>query len=71
VRLYEEIISALDDAYSAGRVEDRDYIIRARQAMMEIDVLATQFASQGVAVPLLSIGASAIANFHHAKSRKP
>jgi hypothetical protein len=71
VRLYQEVIAALDDAYSAGRVEDRAYVIRARQAMIEIDALATQLAAAGVAVPLLTVGQTAIANFHSAKPKKP
>ncbi|WP_321473684.1 ferritin-like domain-containing protein [uncultured Paludibaculum sp.] len=60
VRLYRTLLSALRDAYSSGRVEDRSSIIRAREAMTELDDLAGLLALRGIAIPLLDVAHRAL-----------
>ena len=63
--LYYELLVALRDAYFSGRVEDRSAVVRARQVMLEMNLIATQLArsKDRIGIPLIAIGRDALNRF--------
>ena len=52
--LYQTIVNELTTAYSTGRVEERAAIVKAREAMTNLNTLADNLGGRGIGIPFFS-----------------